>query len=175
MAERVTITLSTARRLGRMSRTAGIWFFVLAAVAVTAGCGIVNVGDWKGIEWTSPDEQYYRVKDVFFTAGSAAHPRDTFDHSVQPNVHLMFIPRDERNHYVSKSTWIDPSGVEYRTIRQTHDKKLEEKEGDERNPEGTTRIHTMPTKELAEHEKGLWKVELYIDDELVRRLTLNIR
>ena len=48
----------------------------LPAFAV-GGCGVINVGKWKGIETTSSDENTYLLKDAFLTAGSAALPEET--------------------------------------------------------------------------------------------------
>ena len=36
---------------------------------------------------------------------------------------------------------------------------------------GSTR---MPVKRLYDHKKGRWKVELYIDDDLARRMTFTV-
>ncbi|HMK35236.1 MAG TPA: hypothetical protein VK463_09235 [Desulfomonilaceae bacterium] len=160
----------------------GNTFVKLAAVAICMvtflfleGCGVINVGKWKGIETTGRDESYYLVKDVFLTPGSAYTRKDSFDHSMNESVNLVFTPRDERNHYVAESKWFDPSGQEFRTIRKTYDVRQEAKSGEERTKSGTVRMHTMSTKEMVDHKPGMWKVELYLDDKLARRLTFSVR
>jgi hypothetical protein len=139
------------------------------------GCGVINVGKWKGIETTSSDENYYLLKDAFLTAGSAALPKDSFDHTMNDTVNLIFIPKNERNEYVAETRWLDPNDQEYRTIRTTFDVKKEGREGMDRRKDGTPRMHAMPTAELAAHKKGMWKVALYIDDKLARRLSFSVR
>jgi hypothetical protein len=140
-----------------------------------AGCGAINPGKFLGIQHTDSDEQYYLIKRVCLTAGSTAHPRTFFDHTMQDAVHLVFVPATEPNHYVTKTIWYDPDGHEFRTIRQTHDKQAETARGFERPKGGTTQIHMMPLAELYKHKPGLWKVELYIDNKLARRLSFTVR
>jgi hypothetical protein len=152
------------------SRLPAIFLIVL----ILTGCGAINPGKFKGIERTDSDENYYLLKNLWLTAGSAAHPRQDFDHTVQESVNLVFVPANEKNHYVSRTKWIDPSGQEYRVIRQTHEKTTDEREGDARPKGGTTRLHSVSTKELYAHKPGLWKVELYLDDVLARRLTFSV-
>lgn len=148
---------------------------LLLALALS-GCGAVNLGKWKGFESTSSDEQYYLLKDVFLTGGSSVAHRDAFDHNLHEVVNLYFTPRNEKNTYVAESKWVDPNGLEFRTIRTTHDKKKEGKTGEERSTTGsTTRVHTMPTAELFNHKPGIWKVSLYLDGKLARRLTFTLR
>jgi len=147
---------------------------VLLLVLILTGCGVINPGKFKGIEKTASDENYYLLKNIWLTAGSAAHPRKDYDHVVQESVNLVFVPANEKNRYVSKTRWIDPSGQEYRVIRQTHEKVKEEKEGEKRPRGGTPRMHSMSTKELFEHKPGLWKVELYLEDVLARRLSFSV-
>ena len=48
------------------------------------------------------------------------------------------------------------------------------KESKERRS-STPRIHTVPTKELYDHKPGMWKVSLYLDKQLVRRLTFLVK
>ncbi|AFM27057.1 hypothetical protein [Desulfomonile tiedjei] len=139
------------------------------------GCGVINVGKWKGIESTAKDENYYLLKDAFLTAGSAALPKDSFDHTMNDMVTLIFIPKNEKNEYVAETRWIDPNDQEYRVIRTAFDVKREGREGLDRRKDGTPRMHAMPTRELAGHKKGLWKVALYLDDKLARRLSFSIR
>jgi len=143
-------------------------------IAVT-GCGMFNLGKWKGIEKTSAEEKYYIVKEAFLTAGSAYHPKEAFDHNMNESVNLFFTPKLEKNTYVAESIWYDPTGQEFRKIRTTYDAQKESKKGDERQKTGTTRVHSMPTKELYDHKPGLWKVALYIEQDLVRRLTFSLR
>jgi hypothetical protein len=157
----------------------GLRLFALVSVLVsfllTTGCGAFSLGKLKWLEHTASDEKYWLVKDVFLTAGSAYTRKDTFDHNMNDVVNLFFMPKDERNHYVAESRWIDPSGQEYRTIRTTYDIKEERKTGEDRDKKGSTRIHTMSTRELVNHKPGMWKVALYLNDELVRRLTFTVR
>lgn len=148
---------------------------IVYAVILMSGCGVINPGKWKGIETTSKDEQYYLVKDVFLTPGSSAVAKDSFDHNVHETVNLFFVPRNETNKYTAESIWYDPSEQEFRTIRQTYDSQTEGKKGVERQKTGTTRIHTIPTAELYNHKPGLWKVELFLDGKLARRMSFSVR
>jgi hypothetical protein len=152
-----------------------LYAVLLIVVLFSGGCGAVNVGKWRGIERAAPDEAYYLVNDVFLTASSAYSRREVFDHNLNDSVHLYFTPRDEKPTYVTKSVWQDPDGQEYRTIRATYDKAREQKRGIERTKKSTPRVHTMPTKELYAHKPGMWKVSLYIDGQLVRRLTFLVK
>jgi hypothetical protein len=149
--------------------------FMLMSVLLTTGCGAFNIGKWQPLVHTPSDEKYWLVKDIFLTAGSAYTRKDTFDHNMNEVVNLFFLPKDERNRYVAESRWFDPSGQEYRTIRRTYDMQQERGEGEERDKKGTTRIHTMSTRELVNHKPGMWKVALYLNDELVRRLSFTVR
>ncbi|MEW6349223.1 MAG: hypothetical protein AB1646_09185 [Thermodesulfobacteriota bacterium] len=144
------------------------------AVLMLSGCSMLGLGKFKWIEWTSSGEKYYLLKNCFLAAGNSLSPRQSFDHNMYENVSFCFVPANEKNHYVSKTLWYDPSGLEFRAIRQTHDKQQETKRGSERTPQGTTRIHSLPLKELYEHKRGLWKVELYLDDVLARRLPFTV-
>ncbi len=148
---------------------------LLTMVAELAGCGAINVGKWKGIETTSDDEQFYLLKDVFLTGGTSFSPRTTFDHNMHKTVSLFFMPKNEKNTYVAESKWTDPLGLEFRTIRTTYDKNLEGKKGIERPKKGSTRIHSIPTAELYNHKPGQWKVSLYLDGKLARRLSFSVR
>ena len=150
---------------------------ILAVVIVlfSGGCGAISVGKWRGIERADPDEAYYLVNDAFLTASSAMNPREVFDHNLNEAVHLYFTARDEKPTYIVKSVWQDPDGQEFRTIRTTYDKAREEKKGDQRTRKSTPRIHSMPTKELYAHKPGMWKVSLYIEDQLARRLTFLVK
>lgn len=148
---------------------------LVAVIPTLAGCGAINPGKWKGIERTSNDENFYLVKDIFLTSGSSANPRETFDHKMHETVNLFFHPKDEKNSYVAESRWQDPLGIEYRAIRTTYDKQEETKRGVERPKGGATRIHSIPTAELYAHKPGMWKVALYLDGKLVRRLSFAVR
>ena len=154
-------------------------FFCLALIGVvifTGGCGAISVGKWRGIERAAPDEAYYLVNDVFLTASSASSARETFDHNMNESVNLYFVPKYEKPTYIAESVWQDPDGQEYRTIRTTYDKAREQKKGDERRQGiSTPRMHTISTKELYEHKPGMWKVALYLEKQLVRRLNFLIR
>jgi hypothetical protein len=119
------------------------------------------------------EQKYWLVKDVYLAAGSTH--KELFDHSVHETASLCFIPSNERNHYVAETKWYDPSGQEFRTIRQTYDLNAEQKKGEGRTKGGAIRIHAMSAAEMAKHKTGIWKVELYIDDELVRPLNFFVK
>jgi hypothetical protein len=144
-------------------------------LALLSGFDIINPGKPLWIAKTAPDEKYYLAKDVYLTAGSAYSRKESFDHAMNDNVNLCFIPNNERNHYAAESTWYDPKGQEYRTIRQTYDLADEARKDYDRPKGGSTRVHSMTTKELADHKPGMWKVTLRIDNELVRRLEFFVR
>jgi hypothetical protein len=147
---------------------------VLILASLLVGCGYFTLGKYRGIEWTPKDEAYYLLKDVLVSAGSSLQPRKAFDHSLQDSVVVSFVTKDEKFHYVTKTIWKDPSGLEYHVIRQTHKLQDEKQEGAERPKEGIRRIHSMSTKDLFAHKPGLWTVEIYIDDKLARRLTFSV-
>jgi len=163
------------------SREAGALGMVLLRTALAAtlvwlgGCGAINVGKWKGIERTGSDEEYYLAKDIFLTAGSAFSQRNSFDHNMHESINVFFIPRNETNTYVVETIWYDPAGQEFRKIRTTYDRQRETAKGDERTATGTTRVHSIPTKDLFEHKPGAWKVALYLDGRLVRKLDFTVR
>ncbi len=167
----------TARHQDRCVRVLkqSVLVFLLMSILLTTGCGAFNVGKLQWLVHTPSDEKYWMVKDIFLTAGSAYTRKDTFDHNMNEVVNLFFMPKDERNRYVAESRWYDPAGVEYRTIRTTYDMQQERSGGEERDKKGTTRIHTMSTRELVDHKPGMWKVALYLNDELVRRLSFTVR
>ena len=76
-------------------------FLCMVAIIIlmfTGGCGAINVGKWRGIERTAPDEAYYLVNDVFLTASSASSPREIFDHNLNESVHLYFSPQRREAH-----------------------------------------------------------------------------
>jgi hypothetical protein len=150
---------------------------LLVLILLASGCSAINPGKWKGIVKTAPDEKYYLVDNVFLTSGSSAYPKTAFDHNMNDVVNLFFAAKNEKNHYVAETKWIDPTGEEYRTIRTTHDVQQESKKSmDQRHiSKGTTRVHTVTTKELYDRKPGLWKVVLYLDGELARRLEFTVR
>jgi hypothetical protein len=149
---------------------------VIIIFMFTGGCGAISVGKWRGIELAAPGEAYYLVNDIFLTASSVSSPREIFDHNLNESVHLFFLPKDEKPTYVAESVWQDPDGQEYRTIRTTYDKAREEKQGIDRKQRGSNpRIHTISTKELYEHKPGTWKVALYLEKQLVRRLSFLVK
>ncbi len=150
-------------------------FVIAGLMAVCHGCGVINPGKWKGIEKTSADEKFYLVKDVFLTAGSAYTSKETFDHNLNDSINLFFTPTNEKSHYVAESIWYDPMDQEYRTIRSTQDVQQENKKDFERKKGGTPRVHTISTRELYARKPGLWKVALYLDGQLARRLTFSVR
>ena len=146
----------------------------VALITLMQGCGAFNPGKFKWIEKTAKGEEFYLVKDMFMTPGSAHIRKQSFDHAMNETINLVFIPSNEKNTYVAESIWYDPSDVEFKTIRTTFDKEKENKAGFERDKAGTTRIHTMPTKELHDHKPGLWKVALYLEGRLVRTMTFTV-
>lgn len=166
---------AVSRFLTRISNALTMLMVLFLATSFISSCGAINPGKWKGVERSARDEKYYLVKDVFLTAGSAFTSKEIFDHNMNESINLFFTPTNEKNHYVTESTWIDPSDVEYRTIRMTHDVSEESKKDMERKKGGTPRVHTISTQELYKHKPGLWKVALYIDGELARRLTFTVR
>ncbi len=145
------------------------------SLLLICGCGAVNLGKWKGIERTSPDEHFYLVKEAFLSPGTAFGPKDNFDHNLNESVNLIFTPSNEKNKYVAESIWYDPSGQEFKAIRRTYDLQEEGKKDVDRPKKGAMRVHTMPTKELSDHKPGMWRVNLYIDNTLVRKLTFFVR
>jgi hypothetical protein len=159
--------------LGRERLAFWLMIFVVMA-AGSFGCQAFNPGKFKGIERTDPDEKYYLLKKIALTAGSTAHARTSFDHTMQDVVNVIFTPANEQNNYVTKTVWYDPSGLEFRTIQQTHILRDEQDKARDRPKGGSQRVHSMPLKALYKHKPGLWKVELFIDDQLARRLTFNV-
>jgi hypothetical protein len=150
--------------------------FAIALSFMVQGCSALNAGRWLGIVRTATDEKYYLLKEVFLTSGSAYTQKDAFDHTMNEVVNLFFTPRQEKNNYVAESIWTDPSGIEFRTIRTTYDVQVEQKKESGMSPRtGKQRVHTMSTREMFNHKPGLWKVALYIDGEMARRLTFSIQ
>jgi len=170
------VARGSSRSLRTIVRGPVTWAMTLIGILFLVGCGMINPGKWKGIEATSPDESYYLLKEVFLTGGSVALPRDSFDHKMHETINLFFKPRSEKNVYVAKSVWEDPNHQEYRVIRATYDKQQEGKSGVERSQKTETmRVHTVETADLFNHKPGIWKVSLYLDDVLARRLTFTVR
>lgn len=139
------------------------------------GCGAINAGKWLGVQKSDPDVKYYLVKDTVLTPGSSYLSKEFFDHNMNEVINLLFTVVNEKNHYVAESRWIDPIGVEFRTIRTTHDRQQEGKQDIDRRATGTTRMHSIFTKPLFDHKPGQWKVELFIDGELARRMPFTVR
>lgn len=156
-------------------RIRAIVLALLVAQVLVSGCTWVNLGKWRGVEIPPPDEKYYLVKEVLLTASSAFSPKEMFDHNMNDTVNLLFSPKNEKNYYVAESVWYDPNGAEFHTIRRTYDKKAEQREGNERPSGGSSRVHTMLTRDLYNHKPGIWKVALKLDGELARRLTFTVR
>lgn len=154
------------------------WSIVLWWALLFSGCAALGLGPVKGIEKTASDEKYYLLKDVFLSSGSVHFSKTAYDHNLNPFINLCFTLRNELNKYTAESRWIDPAGQEYRTIRTTHDIQQEGKRSIDRRNEfggGTARIHTISTQELYNHKPGMWKVVLYIDGQLARRLEFAVR
>jgi hypothetical protein len=152
-----------------------VCFGALSVVRIANG-DMINLGKWIGLfEKTSVDEKYWLVKEAFLSAGSAYNRKDSFDHNMNDAVNLFFTPKMEQNTYVAESVWYDPNGEEFRKIRKTYDIQKESSKGDDRSSTGTTRIHSMSTKEMYGHKPGLWTAVLYIEKDLVRKLTFSLR
>jgi hypothetical protein len=98
-----------------------IGFVLIMALLICSGCGVINPGKWRPPERPS-GEKYWLAKDVYLAAGSTH--KELFDHSVHETASLCFVPAKERNRYVAESKWYDPSGQEFRKIRQTYDLNL---------------------------------------------------
>lgn len=160
------------RRFARVSAALTAVILIMAS-----GCGIINPGKPLWIVKTDPDEKYWLVKDVSVTPGSSYMSKKEFDHNINPVVNIIFTPKNEKNHYVAETVWLDPMGQEYRTIRTTHDIQQEGKKSIDRRhiSDGTPRMHTVPTKALYDHKPGLWSVRLYLDGELARKLEFSVR
>jgi len=157
------------------AKRAAFWLLTCGIVATCAlGCQALGLGQFKGIERTGSDENYWMLTKIALTAGSTAHARANFDHTMQDVVNVIFVPANEKNNYVSKTVWFDPSGQEFRTLQQTHVLREEQDKAHDRPKGGAQRVHSMPLKALYQHKPGLWKVEVYIDDKLARRLTFNV-
>jgi len=148
---------------------------LLLTFLLSLGCGAINAGKWLGVQKSDPDVKYYLVKDTVLTPGSSYLSKEFFDHNMNEVINLLFTVVNEKNYYVAESRWIDPLGMEFRTIRSTHDKQQEGKQDIERRPTGTVRVHSIYTKPLFEHKPGQWKVELFIDGELARRIPFTVR
>ncbi len=166
---------SRIERKSMVLKTCGCVALLLLLVFCTCGCEAINPGKWKGIERSGSDERSYLLKDIFMTAGSAAHPKDFFDHTMNETVNLIFVPKNEKNEYTAESRWYDPNDQEYRNIRVHYDTKAEGREGFERKKGGTPRVHSISTRELVNQKPGLWKVALYLDGKLARKLTFSVR
>lgn len=158
---------------GNMVRRFGAVTAALLAVAfMLSGCKALGLGKFLWLEKTTKEENYWLLKDVCVTPGSSYMAKRDFDHNMNPIVNVLFTPRNEKNHYVAETMWIDPVGQEFRTIRTTHDIQQEGKKSIDRRhqTEGTQRVHTMRSKDLYDHKPGLWRVRLYLDGELARIL-----
>jgi len=165
--------ISRARKASSLYRCV----IITCCTLVLWGCGALGLGKFKWIERTAGDERYFLLKECFLAAGGPSATKTSFDPALNPVVNLWFTLRNETNKYVAESRWIDPAGQEYRTIRTTHDIQVEGKRNIDRRNEfgGTARVHTISTQELHDHKRGLWKVALYIDGQLARRLEFSVR
>lgn len=141
-------------------------------VVLPAGCKLLR--PMMPVE-RDHDVEHHLLKKIGLTSYSSAYPRKVFDHDLDEEVNLTFVPDNEKNDYVSRTVWFDPLGEEFRTIRQSYKKVRETLDTLERPKGGSTRTHTMSVKEMWEHRPGMWTVELYLDDRLARRLTFNVR
>jgi hypothetical protein len=160
---------------GDQCRSAYRYALLIMSIMLITSCKTFLPNPIHLIVQTYSDEQYWLVKNVVLSAGTLTRPKKDFDHTIQDAVVLTFVPTQEPNKYESKTVWKDPSNVKFRTIRQTHDVQVEAKKAEFREPKGTPRVHSMPTKVLYDHKPGLWTVELYLDNRLARRLTFTVR
>jgi hypothetical protein len=160
-----------------LHRFAAVTAALVAAVLMLSGCKALGLGKFLWLEETTKEEKYWLVKDACVSPGSSYMAKTEFDHNMNPVINVLFTPKNEKNHYVAETMWIDPLGQEFRTIRTTHDIQLEGKTSIDRRPisDGTPRMHMMPTKALYGHKPGLWKVKLYLDGELARILEFAVR
>lgn len=152
-----------------------LWACILLIGLLSTGCGALGLGKYKGIERTASDEAFYLLKEFRLSGGSIQTEKEDFDHVTNETVNLVFVPRNEQAVYVTKSVWYDPNDEEKFTIRRTYDRAEETKKAIERPKGGTTRVHSVPTRELYNHKPGMWKVALYIDGQLARRQTFFVR
>jgi hypothetical protein len=109
------------------------------------------------------------LKEFHLSSASLQTPKKKFDHHTDEIVNLVFVPR--KSVQIAESRWYDPSDKEFRIIRHVYDRSKEAKKAIERPKGGVTRVHHIPTKELYDHKPGLWKVALYIDNQLPLRQT----
>jgi hypothetical protein len=109
------------------------------------------------------------LKEFHLSPASLQTSKKKFDHHADETVNLVFVPR--KSVHIAESRWCDPSDQEFRIIRHVYDRSKEAKKAIERPKDGITRVHSMPTKELYDHKPGLWKVALYIDNQLAGRQT----
>ncbi len=156
-------------------RIALLWACVFMIGLLSAGCGALGLGKYKGIERGAPGEHYYLLKDFALSTSSINKPRENFDHKMNDTINLFFILRNETPVYIAESIWYDPNEQEFRTIRTTYDRAEETKTGIQRPKGGTTRVHSISTQELYDRKPGLWKVALYIDKELARTQTFYLK
>jgi len=108
-----------------------LWACVFIVGIFSTGCsslgGALGLGKYRGIERTASDEAFYLVKEIHLSSGSIQTPKENFDHATNETVNLVFIPKNERPVYVTKSVWYDPNDQEFRTIRATYDRSEETK------------------------------------------------
>ena len=150
-------------------------FAVMLVTSTLTGCGIFNPGKFLGVVKTDPDEEFYLVERAELASSASSRSKTRFDHTLDETVNLLFVPANEKNRYISKTIWYDPGGYEFRTIRHTHDRVKENPDSIGAPKKGTPRVHSMPLSEMWDHKKGLWKVELYLDGKLARRLKFHVR
>ena len=109
------------------------------------------------------------LKEFHLSAASLQTRKRNFDHHTDETVNLVFVPR--KSVHIAESRWYNPNDREFRIIRHVYDRAKEPKKAIERPKGGATRVHYIPTKELYDHKPGLWKVALYIDNQLAGRQT----
>jgi hypothetical protein len=125
----------------------------------------------------STEEKYYLVGEVYLSPGSAYSAKEVFDHDMNDVINLCFTPRNEKNHYVVRTIWYDPAGQEYRSIRRTYDIVREGRKAvaPRRQGKGTPRVISVSVAELYAHKPGRWRVDLYLDGELAKKLEFTVR
>lgn len=142
-------------------------------ILLLTGSGGVGLRKHEGIERTGSDEAFYLVKEFHLSSRSLQTSKKTFDHLRDETINLVFVPRTSV--HITEGRWYDPDEQEFRIIRHVYDRSEETKKAIERPKGGATRVHSIPTKELYDHKPGLWKVVLYIDNQLAGTQTFFVK
>lgn len=112
------------------------------------------------------------LKEFHLNPASIRTHKGTVYYLTNEFVSLVFVPRNEKPSYIAESRWYDPTDQEFRTIMVAYDRP----EQTEKSPEsGYFRVHSMPARELYDHRPGMWKVALYIDNQLAGTQTFFVK